>query len=56
MIFKYLYLEFQECDGHRTVLCKRTLNVITVDPSFNIPQFKIVPHLTLNFGDPKSHC
>lgn len=38
------------------MLSKRTLNVITVDPSFNICQFKIVPLLTLNFSDLKSQC
>lgn len=34
----------EECGGLEQYLCSGTL--------INIPQFKVVPHLTFNFSDP----
>jgi hypothetical protein len=30
------------------------MNPHTVETAFNLPQFKVFPHLTFNFNDPKS--
>jgi hypothetical protein len=34
-------------------LCISRIN-FTVEPPFGVPQFKVSPHLMLNFNDPKS--